>query len=526
MIAPWIRIAALSAGLALVLAGAARGAAGEGGISWPKGQALPHFAKPLHLDVADVSDLAADRVLALTTLQGVVNRKIPRIYLLPGKGENREGKRTWLETLGIPSSTVADPMSLIAKYRDAIKGVVIYDPAVPATINVATTLAGLDGAIVASPELAATLRLPTDEDLRGRFRDDLAANTWAVDNLWPRTTHRLLVAMDPRFAGSVRDYAVANRALTLFLHVGIPEEAALLDRVLRTMPPNSPYVGWFPHEKGSNEPAGIRFLSERSVYNVAAQHFNNLTVFSGATASYAHSQRAPSIPLENKIYVTVTVSDGDNIAYVQHLRRVLWDDPARGHVAINWTMNSLLADAAPAILSYFQRTTSSEDYLVAGSSGAGYMYPLKWPDATLPLFTAQVAHYMSETGMRVLKINNFGRTLSLSQEAQFASAVMPLGIVNKEHEDQGSVRIGSRQTPISDEAPIKSAEDGRAVLATAAQGWDGRSPRFVSIAAGAWEITPTDIAKIASSVDPRTYRFVRADQFFALFREANHLPPT
>ena len=54
-----------------------------------------------------------------------------------------------------------------------LKGAIIWDPAVPASANVATTLAGVHDAVVLSPELAdrylAQWRLPVLKDLRGKF---------------------------------------------------------------------------------------------------------------------------------------------------------------------------------------------------------------------------------------------------------------------------------------------------------------------------------------------------------------------
>src|SRR5690606_1384064 len=118
------------------------GAAAEtvpgGGLHWPRRQLLPSFARPGRLDVAYLEDLSGDDQLTLTTLQGIVNRRRPRIYFV------FDGDPTdvaWLETLGLPATRHDDPMSLIAKYRDEIRGAVVYDRDVPDTINVATTLA-------------------------------------------------------------------------------------------------------------------------------------------------------------------------------------------------------------------------------------------------------------------------------------------------------------------------------------------------------------------------------------------------
>lgn len=79
---------------------------------------------------------------------------------------------------------------------------IVYDPEVPDTINVATTLAGLKNAVVASPELAEKLsKAPFDlkilDDLRGKFDNRLEAYTWQYEHLWEQTTHQMLIGLDP-----------------------------------------------------------------------------------------------------------------------------------------------------------------------------------------------------------------------------------------------------------------------------------------------------------------------------------------
>jgi hypothetical protein len=82
--------------------------------------------------------------------------------------------------------------------------------------------------------------------------------------------------------------------------------------------------------------------------------------------------------------------------------RQIWDDPARGQVPLGWSISVLLLDIAPGMLSYFQRTQTENDLLVAGPSGAGYTYPAVWPLADLQGFTKRSGGYMQRTGMHTL----------------------------------------------------------------------------------------------------------------------------
>src|SRR2546428_8913219 len=135
------------------------------------------------------------------------------------------------------------------------------------------------------------------------------------------------------------------------------------------------YLGTHPGEV-AGEIRIVALLSSHGVYEVAADYFNNGSVFGGVRPTLTAPQPPPPTPpLENKIYVTFTMSDGDNIQYDQRRLRYLWDNPARGSVPINWTISPLLLDAAPAILEHYTRTATANDLFMAGPSGAVYAYP-------------------------------------------------------------------------------------------------------------------------------------------------------
>jgi hypothetical protein len=153
---------------------------------------LPQFPRPERLDVADLTKLNGNDQALLTTLQGIVNRRQPRIWtLLATDGTDR----TWLETVRLPQRSVDDPLSMVERYRQELSGAVVYDIDVPDSVNVATTLAGLRGAVIATPEQAESLQLTIVDDLRGRFSGPVDAYTWQLANLWPRCNHRMLTGI-------------------------------------------------------------------------------------------------------------------------------------------------------------------------------------------------------------------------------------------------------------------------------------------------------------------------------------------
>jgi hypothetical protein len=492
------------------------------GISWPTGQALPRFATPVKLDVADMSSVPADQQALLTTLQGIVNRSTPRMYLLqPGN----EGLDTWLDDIAVPYQETSTPMSLLTKYRSEITGAVIYDTNVTGTINVATSMAALHHAVATDAATASSAGLPVVANLTGKFSTDLAAYTWAFKNLWPHLTHRMIIGLDPAIPGFLRDYAVANNCLVVFLDPGTADELALLDQIFSQMSAGAPYAGWWP-STSSAESDGTQVTSEHGLLVLAADYSANLTVLGGVQAPVSSTPPHPPVPtLENKIYVTFTVTDGDNLQYNQHRMRQLWSDPDRGKVPLNWTAQPLGVDAAPSFLSYYQKTATSNDYLMAGPSGAGYVYPGDWPASNLSIFTTLTAKYMQRAGMNSAVILNRQAGQDVAMDAvtaqSFVSGVAPVGLLESWSGYTWMTAI--EDTPLCISWLVSTVAQGQQAISAASAGWDGSAPMFLSIGIDAWNMTPTDVVSIASSLNS-DYVVVRGDQFFALAKGMSLAP--
>ncbi len=61
----------------------------------------------------------------------------------------------------------------------------------------------LNNAVIANSDLAKKLNLPIIEDLTGRFQNKLDAYEWAVNDLWPRLTKKVLTTIGPTATVSV-----------------------------------------------------------------------------------------------------------------------------------------------------------------------------------------------------------------------------------------------------------------------------------------------------------------------------------
>jgi hypothetical protein len=154
------------------------------------GPCPPDAAPPAGKTYADLLN-DYDRLIFLSSLQGIVNKEKPQLYLI-----HHPSDQFWLETFqeagqpyGWLSETdvivLPDLAAVLETFAGEITGLVAWDAAVPATLNVATTIAGVEGWPIVrhgSPlAQALSAHWPVQQSLAGQFADNLAAYTWAME---------------------------------------------------------------------------------------------------------------------------------------------------------------------------------------------------------------------------------------------------------------------------------------------------------------------------------------------------------
>ncbi|MDD5134452.1 MAG: GxGYxYP family putative glycoside hydrolase [Phycisphaerae bacterium] len=98
-----------------------------------------------------------DTCHAVATLQGLVNRNAPQLYLIYVDSQHRPENvdQYWLDKCSqkgqwlyeVPKEEIKSFESLLETFKKFVNGVVVYDPLVPATSNVASAVAGAEGLI-------------------------------------------------------------------------------------------------------------------------------------------------------------------------------------------------------------------------------------------------------------------------------------------------------------------------------------------------------------------------------------------
>ena len=340
-------------------------------LDWPPGRLLPAIpAAATSVDAIDLKQATGAQVDLFASLEGLVNRKRPRLACIGPS--DAEGDLFWLRIHHLTMNPI-DGFAAVEKYKAELNGLVVVDPARPETRNVATTLAGLDSALICEPELLVKLTnapfdLKVRQDLRGRFADRAEVYDYLLRDVWPRCTRHVLAGLSSRAHGSLRDFLVAANAAVVWLDPKKPEDAALLGRFAPDLKPaRALYMGWWP-----DEDAGLKWIGQFGVPVLASDFFHNGSLLGGVHEQIIPPPVAPPPPLQNRIYLALYLSDGDNIQYMQHSMRLLWKDPARGKVPMGWTVSPLSVDLDPALLNYYYQTATTNDCLVSGPSGAGH----------------------------------------------------------------------------------------------------------------------------------------------------------
>jgi hypothetical protein len=406
------------------------------------------------------TEASYDESLAVACLQGIVNRHGPRVYVLSRKDNRPEywreilsARGRWLE--GKTFTPLADLDALVELARPWLKGAVIWDPAVPASINVATTIAGVEDGVVLSPEFAAKYlkawKLNVLDDLRGRFtgaetgskKND--AYRWAIREYLRKgrcSAHFLCLyedAFSTRARGNIgyvltRDWAVTQRAFVYDLSPwgdeapgDDPEQPLgtdlatyrmMLEATFEQSAPDqmTEVTGFFAFAKYSNVPghpsAHDPVPTEwETVWLISPYNCYQNTISSDCFNQSFHSQ-APRLPLRqrrpadtpklaNKAYVAILMADYDSATPLYSFLPKHWDDPNRGKVPLAWGVNPNLIETYPDVIAYLYETATDNDCFTADASAAGYFNPNRIKKEHLPLFVRHNRRFFQQADVTI-----------------------------------------------------------------------------------------------------------------------------
>jgi hypothetical protein len=355
--------------------------------------------------------------LAVRSLQGLVNRERPRIWVQPARPVM--GGRGWLgrfEEMGL-ARTVREMSAedFLESHKGFAAGAVV-PPLMDYTYahhgmdghHVAVMVAAARDLIVARGDLADSLGLDVKEDLTDAFDGLGESLDYAYEHLLRAGQLSRTGAFFENDSNShgilTTDYTVQHRLFQFTWHTKtrllpgcmarpedlVEEETEVIHKVLGYLPGLSPVLGSPGAGEGYvDEGHLVVTVSRYGKVFVPCAGAENLSVHCGfpKPESSTLKQRRVGRPAytEGKAYVAVHMSDGDNT----NLARSHWisrrDETyggawhKRGRIPIGWSMGPAVFELLPGVARYYytveEGRPTPKDEIIMGFCGLGYIFP-------------------------------------------------------------------------------------------------------------------------------------------------------
>lgn len=409
-----------------------------------------------------------DTGLAAVTLQGLFNRySDTKIYVTTKDVEStttvldimsQEGR--WLQN--VDRVAIKNLKALIELGAPYITTVVLWDVKVPATVNVATMIAGVEDGIVMTPEMYQTYKSVLPESINvvslvdkfdgsetGSAKND--AYRWAIREYLEKglcSTHYMCSYEDAaraRANGELRyilprDLAVEHEAFVFDLspwtdevpkddmgqRKGLDRETYLMileaQKKVRGSDTLTEISGFFPSWKYSDSGNDLDFTSKYKgtqvewefaylftpygcYWNPVAENASNVTFHEAYPLQTPLVQNRPDdIKLDNdekNVYMLIVMGDYDSTGSLYTKMIKNWNAGGRGKIPLAWSYNPNMLQQYPDIIEYFYQTATENDYFVSNVGGAGWYNPSRVPEADWPVVAAHHKKYFTMSDISV-----------------------------------------------------------------------------------------------------------------------------
>jgi len=492
--------------------------------------------------------------LPLTCLQGLVNRDKPRLFLVYDRFD--ELWLDWLRERGdVKAIRWVGTEELYNQFLDLVTGLVVTDPNLPGSINVATMLAGIEGWLPVTPRLLSCFNLKVAMDLRRRWKKDIEAYQWFYSTYGSRLSRRACACLDPGVF-ELRDYFVEFKIPLVWVSApddaersrtaSPAEEEEFTRRLFLTLPANIPCLGWWDHgqagEGGIGEGAGVTMASQYGKFQLCSawdghgHPVSNFSVHSGTSATF-HQETLPPPPLTNKVYWTCTRTDGDGPNFWRHIYRKLWDDPDHGKVPVGWQLGPTAYDLIPDVLDYFYKHASQNDVFVNALTGIGYILESHYAEKLPESQQSAVWDQYIEISKRYFKLFDFS-LLTTADEMQpnilqRFTALPGIKGIFANYERSDITTLDNETTAVNgvpvfraiarDGGPLDTSTGRQRAVASMLKDihlfTPTKRPAFLEVSLANWLVEIRPLLEIQSELGP-DYVFVRPDQLAALYVEA------
>ncbi|MEA2709796.1 MAG: hypothetical protein QOF78_2397 [Phycisphaerales bacterium] len=354
---------------------------------------------------------AQSQHVMMASLAGIVNRSTNGEVLLSPDSGTQPNPRFWLDQLkasypSVTSQVQTHPGWFIDRYKSKLSGYVLFDPANPHSINVATSIAGVTDAIVVSTATAGFLGKST-KDLaveKGLIQiADARTMTYAdaYAQYGPQFNRNMLFHQDTWFDHQLRDFAVMNRGFTYFT------DPTALAPYTTNQNAQGRIFGW-----GNNEFDLFNQASQSNQQVVASNHnWSSSTTARWKVPIEKQKQHTPgSVTTKTgKHYVALVMSDGDNPTWLTNGMGTdpkYFGSPHRGKFDMTWDFTPSLKDMNPVAHNFFYNNAADgsaggrDTFVAAG--GSGIAFPSQTPD--INGLAESIAQSMAAADLKVTSI--------------------------------------------------------------------------------------------------------------------------
>ena len=527
----------------------------------------------------DAQNFSAEERLMAACMQGIANRKGPRVYLNTGPSlcwmqlhcytspmiQTADGQTKpmfnsicdiWIKELTDRKLFEFQPITmdeLIKKLKDEISGVIFYQT-LDDDLAIAATMAGLRDAIPVTPALYSKwitdkgFSLPTIFDIKDAYKEynpdsskRIEAHRWTVKHLYSACDKNGAVSRDKTYGSDQHDtlidtdIAVQNKWITFdlsYMSSETREDVSKPDPVYGFDPPDkpvlteilgglqkfSPVYGW----GSEGEYCVLRRLSRQNCVMVCtgtanSSFYKKLPLFS---KSFTQSQSSMvDTTLEQKIYVAFMVNEGDTIKYLSSFaNQGCWLEPERGKIAINWGMDTLFHREFPGLMSYYSATATPNDYFFAAVGGWGYVHPDGLPEESVIPYAEQLRKASIPADLHYVDIWWAGALRQRNQYFPFIKATGMRGVTDwSDHQEVEYSPIDGTPVVRSNYYYPKNIGDAdQFATELIDEAADVAVPWFVVVFGG----TPHQFYEIANRLPADRFKVVMLNEFFGAARKA------
>lgn len=342
-------------------------------------------------------DLTLEERTIAMSIQGLANRKKPNLLL------DAETYIEYFENEDFEEITLDKALEI---FKDLFKGIVIYDFKIgDISINLAFTISAAKDYLVMPANLYHgqynDLHMIDIRNLTGDYIDKQEKIFDEYKVLLNKGGLIHQVCLPDNFHVTLRDRGVERKWYCFY--TGESQKAkAFRKKVLEWANPNIHIYGWT-----SNEIDFVDDISKYGDYIIPADWSINQSFLNKFGGSKIKQKDFDTQILPNKHYVTIVVSDGDNVQWLERnfASSSTFKQRLDSYVdyPIGWTVAPSMVKESPMILDFIYKH-AKKDYFVSGVSGAGYMNPCAFPKRHLPTFVWRTSDLMEMSDLKVVTL--------------------------------------------------------------------------------------------------------------------------